>query len=272
MSGLVLRLKQPPRQRIDMSPLSPPRLAGLDQRQIAAIELLLGNQMASAGDIFAIEFGDPRALRIAESCDKLDFIGRGLADGRIAVEGDAGAYLGLAMTGGRISVSGNAWIYGGAGMSGGRIDISGDAGDHLGGALPGERFGLRGGTVKVRGHAGHRLGDRMRRGLIMVEGAIGDYAASRMIAGTIIGLGDRIGVNPGFAMKRGSFISRRAPDGLLPGFADCGRPDYGFAGLLVRTLRNEFPSIETYLPMTGHIRRFAGDLANDGNGELLFWS
>jgi formylmethanofuran dehydrogenase subunit C len=272
MSGLVLRLKQPPRQRIDMSPLSPPRLTGLDQRQIAAIELLVGNHKVAAGDLFAIEFGDPRSLCIAESCGKLDFIGRDLGEGQIEVAGDAGAYLGFAMTGGRITVNGNVWIYGGAGMSGGRIEISGDAGDHLGGALPGERFGQRGGVIMVRGQAGHRLGDRMRRGLIMVEGDIGDYAASRMIAGTIIGLGDNIGANPGFAMKRGTLLARGRPATLLPGFADCGRPDPGFTGLLESALRNDFPSIEARLPMTGAIRRFAGDLANHGKGELLFWS
>lgn len=272
MSGLVLRLKQPPRQRIDMSPLSSARLTGLDQRQIAAIELLMGNQKVATGDLFAIEFGDPQALRIAGSCDKLDFIGRDLGDGQIKVEGDAGAYLGFAMTGGRMSVNGSVWVYGGAGMSGGRIDILGDAGDYLGGALPGERFGLRGGAIMVRGHAGHRLGDRMRRGLIVVEGNIGDYAASRMIAGTIVGLGERIGVNPGLAMKRGTLVARRQPAGLLPGFADCGCPDPGFICLMLRDLRNDFPSIEARLPMTGRIRRFAGDLGNAGKGELLFWS
>jgi formylmethanofuran dehydrogenase subunit C len=271
MSGLVLTLRQRPRQRLDMSPLSPPRLRDMTAREIAAIELLLDNRAVACGELFDIAAGDPRQLRIAGSCDRLDCIGRHLRDGAIEIEGDAGACLGLDMAGGRIAVGGNAGNYAGAGMTGGRIDIAGDAGDRLGGALPGERFGLNGGRVVVRGHAGHRLGDRMRRGLILVEGDVGDFAASRLIAGTIVALGERVGRYPGFAMKRGTLATRRRSPELLPGFADSGTQDQGFLRLMLRDLARDLPDIETRLPPSARVHRYAGDLAANGQGELLIW-
>lgn len=61
------------------------------------------------------------------------------------------------------------------------------------------------------------------------------------------------------------------PAALLPGFADCGRLDPGFLRLMLRTLRIEFPNLERELTGIDRVRRFAGDLANGGKGELLFW-
>lgn len=271
MSGLVLTLKEPPRQRFDLSPLLPERLQGLDAAAISALELAGGNRRAHVGDFFAVTPGDPSDLRIAGSSDRLDHIGHGMTGGAITVAGDAGAYLGLAMTGGRLVVEGNAGPYAAAMLGGGTIEIGGNAGDHLGGAPAGEMKGMGGGLVVVRGNAGERAGDRMRRGTIIVEGSVGACAAARMIAGTLVVLGPELGPYPGFGMKRGTLLHLVRPQRELPSFADCGRHDLGFLGLLLRDLRGHSRRLDSLATRPTSVHRFVGDLANGGMGELLFW-
>ncbi|MGH6933358.1 MAG: hypothetical protein ACREEE_13100 [Dongiaceae bacterium] len=91
-----------------------------------------------------------------------------------------------------------------------------------------------------------------------------------LFASTVIGLGDRVGHYPGFAMKRGTILARHRPTDLLPGFADCGRLDPGFLRLMLRTLATEMPTLAVGSALGDPLRRLAGDLANDGQGELLF--
>lgn len=271
MSGLVLTLKQRPRQRIDLSALIPERLQGLDARAIGALALGSGAQPVSVADLFTIAPGDPADLHIAESCDKLDGIGSNMTSGAITVTGNAGAYLGLAMQSGRIVVRGDAGAYAAAGMRGGQVEIGGNAGDHLGGALAGDMKGMSGGLVVVRGNAGDRAGDRMRRGVIVVEGGVGACAGSRMIAGTLVVLGSALGPYPGFGMKRGTLILLARPPRELPSFADCGRHDLGFLRLLLRDLRGHSRSLDALAERPAQVQRFAGDLAVGGQGEILLW-
>ncbi|WP_119461625.1 formylmethanofuran dehydrogenase subunit C [Rhodospirillaceae bacterium SYSU D60014] len=269
MSGLALTLRDPPRQRLDLSPLTPDRLAGLDEAAIAAIELISGNQRLRVGDLFAIAIGDPADLSIRNACDKLDFIGRAMTDGTITVEGDAGAYVGLGLRGGRIHVRGGVGPWAGAEMHRGVIEIDGDAGDFTAGAVPGETKGMRGGLVIVRGNAGHRAGDRMRRGILVIEGSVGSHAGSRMIAGTVAVLGAAVGPYPGFGMKRGSLILSSAPERPSPTFADCGAHDLGFLKLLPQAVGDRSSRLAELWAMPPRVRRFAGDLAAGGMGEIL---
>jgi len=271
MSGLVLTLKEPPRQRIDMSPLIPQRLQGLDAAAIGGLELASGNRRLRVGDLFAISPGDPNDLHITDSCAKLDGIGQAMAGGTITTQGDAGAYLGLAMEGGRIVVHGNAGAFAAAGMRGGLIEIDGNAGDCIGGALAGEMKGMSGGLVVVRGSAGDRTGDRMRRGTIIVEGDVGACAASRMIAGTLVVLGSALGPYPGFGMKRGTLILLTPPQRQLPSFADAGRHDLGFLRLLLLELRGHSRELDDLATRPTTVHRYVGDLAAGGTGEMLIW-
>lgn len=269
MSELVLTLREPPRQRLDLSPLTPDRLSGLDLGAIAAIELVAGNRPVRVGDYFSISPGDPGTLRIVNACDRLDFIGRGMTTGSIAIEGNVGAYLGLEMHGGALRLHGTAGPYAAAGLRGGSIEIDGHGGDFLGGALPGEMKGMSGGMVVIHGDVGARAADRMRRGIIIVEGGAGAHAASRMIAGTLIVLGRAIGDYPGHGMKRGTVILSRLPERCLPSFGDCGRHELGFVSLLLRRLRGRSPALDRINVASRPVRRFAGDFAADGKGEIL---
>jgi len=271
VSGLVLTLRAPPKQRVDLSALTPDRLQGVDAAAIAKLSLQCGNRPIAVGELFTITSGDPDDLRLVGDCGRFDRIGAEMTSGAITVEGDAGAYLGHAMRGGRMHVRGNAGVGAAQEMRGGEIAIDGDAGDFLGGARPGEMKGMSGGLAIVRGNAGDRVGDRMRRGTIIVDGNLGAYAASRMIAGTVIALGPAVGPYPGFAMKRGSLILLGRPDRMLPTFADCGRHDLTFLRLLFRSLKGRSPHVDELSSRPPIVQRLAGDQSVGGKGEILLW-
>jgi formylmethanofuran dehydrogenase subunit C len=268
MKPFRLKLKERPAQRVDLSPLIPDRLVGKTTAEVGAMELTSGNRRLRVDQLFTVS-GDPGPeLEIAGGCDLLDRIGAGMTQGRIAVQGDAGAYLGAGMSGGNIEIQGNAAAFAASEMRDGRIRIGGNAGDFLGAALPGDHQGMRGGVVLVEGDAGDRAGDRMRRGSLLIGGNTGDYCASRMVAGTIAVWGS-IGRFPGLAMRRGTLLLQQAPPALLPTFNESGTFPFAFLTLLARAWR-ELPGKFGALPDSGlEFRRYMGDLANGGRGEIL---
>jgi formylmethanofuran dehydrogenase subunit C len=271
VSALVFALKTPPRQRVDLSPLTPERLRDMAPGDIARIELASGNRRIAVGELFAVAAGNPGEIIIRGSTSRLDFIGRDMGDGAITVEGDAGAYLGHGLRGGRLRVTGGVGPWAAAEMQGGSIVIEGDAGDFLGAALPGAMRGMSGGLVAVRGRAGERAGDRMRRGIIVIHGAAGAYAGSRMIAGTLAIMGRGSGAYPGLGMKRGTLLFRELPQSVLPSFVDCGLHELGFLSVLHRTLRGLDSGAVANVALATRVRRYVGDVATDGKGEILVW-
>jgi len=136
--------------------------------------------------------------------------------------------------------------------------------------LPGDRQGMRGGTLLVRGNSGERTGDHLRRGCILVEGNSGAYCGSRMVAGTIAVLG-KVGPKAGYAMQRGTLLLYKTPEQLPSTLNDCGEHELDFLSLLM----NSFTALNTRFSGTGNsrnrVRRYAGDLAVNGKGELLVW-
>ena len=254
-----------PAQRLDLSALTPQRLAGLSARDIARIDLASTKERALAGDIFALRSGFPDKIRIHGATARCDYIGAEMASGEIAVEGDAGVEAGRGMTGGRLAITGCAGPLAGSGMSGGRIEIFGDAGERLGGPRAGEMAGMAGGIVIVRGNAGARAGDRMRRGLIVVEGDAAEHAGSRMIAGTLVVAGTA-GPMPGYLQKRGTLLLG-ALAGPAHGFADCGVHDLVFLRLLARALAGD--SAKAADLARSALNRWQGDLCITGKGELF---
>ena len=267
MSALTLTLKTVPPQHVDMSPLIPNQLAGKTLSEIGAILLQSGNQKLRTDALFDIAGDDNSNLIIQNSCKQLDYIGAQLKEGSITIHGDAGAYLGLQMKAGTISLHGNALAFAACGMAGGLLDIHGNTGDFLGGALPGDRKGMKGGTVLVSGDAGDRVGDQMRRGLILIEGNAGSYCASRMLAGTI-GVAGNVGDFVGFGMRRGTLLLLKSP-ALHATIQDCGSHSLPFLSLMFKSFRglhSRFAQLQN-----NRVRRFSGDLANDGKGEILIF-
>lgn len=267
MSALTLTLKHTPAQRLDMSPLVCQKLQGLSIAEIAALELQNGKARQRVDALFTITGSDSQNLVIANSCDKLDYIGKQLDGGTLTVEGDAGAYLGLELKTGTIRVNGNSGLYSGCEMKNGLIEINGNAGDFLGGALPGNKQGMKGGTILVKGNVGARAGDHMRRGQILIEGNAGDYCGSRMLAGTIAVMGNT-GRYPGYAMRRGTLLLWQAPQ-LSATFNDCGSHTLAFLPILFasfRTLNSRFADSSAAF---NRVRRYGGDMAETGRGEVL---
>lgn len=265
MSALAFSLRQAPDQRLDLAPLTPDRLAGLREADIAKLELQTTRERVCVGDVFGLRMGDAAAIHI-DGHERLDRIGCAMASGEIHVDGDAGIQVGRHLRGGRLTVTGNTGPWAGSGMKGGTLKIEGNAGDHLGGPLAGEMAGMRGGVIVVRGNAGERAGDKLRRGTIVVEGDAGDYAGSRMIAGTLI-IGGRAGALPGYLMARGSIVLAGGHEALSPTFADCGVHD-----LVASTLMAHYVapySAELAARLRQPWRRLLGDMAAIGKGEIF---
>ena len=121
------------------------------------------------------------------------------------------------------------------------------------------------GSIICQGDVGDRVGDQMRRGLILIDGDAGDYLASRMVAGTI-GVYGSVGKYTGFAMKRGTILLNNQAD-LHATIQDCGTHNLAFLALLFHSFKpfsTKFNQIKTT-----RAQRFAGDLACNGNGEIL---
>lgn len=268
MTGLTLRLRGRPAQHIDVSGITPDRLAGLSVDAIRALALHLGNRGTELGALFEIEGDDPAELHLEGETGQLDRIGAGLAEGVIVVHGDAGRYLAAGQRGGTIRVEGGAADCAAAGLRGGLLVIEGDAGELLGCPLPAELSGMRGGLVHVKGSAGARACDRMRRGTVVIGGDCGTFAASRMIAGTLVVQG-RTGAQPGYAMRRGTLLLAGAPEPMPATFADCGCHELGFLGLLGRRLAAHGIELGALAASGGRVQRFAGDIAVGGKAEIL---
>jgi formylmethanofuran dehydrogenase subunit C len=265
MSALTFTLKIEPKQRIDLSPLIPDVLAGKSGEEIAAIHLPYGKKQLRVDEAFDVSGNDSNDIVIDNSNAKLDYIGSKMKTGTITVKGDAGSYTGFQMRGGRLSVHGNVDAYAASGMANGLIHIHGNAGDFLAAAIVGDRKGMKGGTVIVTGNAGERVGDQMRRGILLIEGNAGSYCASRMLAGTIGVLGS-VGEYVGYGMRRGTLLLTRTPD-MHATLQDCGTHTLPFLSLMFKSfgqLPSKFAKIDT-----NRVQRYAGDIANDGKGEIL---
>jgi formylmethanofuran dehydrogenase subunit C len=254
-----------PDRRLDLSPLTPERLAGLSVAEIEALPLCAGRHPLSVADIFAVRAGDASEIVIEGGSHRFDRVGAAMRQGSLHIAGDVGQQAGRAMAGGRLAIGGSAGGWAGSGLIGGAVEIAGDAGDWLGGPLPGERSGMRGGTIVVRGHAGIRAGDRMRRGLVIVEGDAGPHAASAMIAGTLVVCGGA-GPLPGILMRRGTIVLGR-PAALAPSFLPTGGTDLVFTRLLAQSAAT-FSATAASCIRAATIRH-AGDLAALGKGEVF---
>lgn len=264
MNALTFTLREHPRQTVDLSPLTPDKLRDKSLDEISALRLASGNRKLRVDELFALTPGDTQQIVIRTDSDKLNFVGREMAQGSITVEGNIGAYAGMHAHGGKLTVTGNVGAYAATGMVAGLMHIGGSAGDFLAASLPGDAHGMRGGTVVVDGNCADRLGDRMRRGVVLIRGATGSYCAARMLAGTIVVEGE-LGIFPGLRMQRGTLLAVHAPR-LPPTFNDCGVHTFPFLRLLTH-----------HLEALGHplrkspvrARRYVGDLASGGRGEIL---
>lgn len=269
MSGLRLKLRAAPSERLDLSRLVPGVLATLSLAEIGRLPVGTTNRVLNAGDVFEITGLADGTVTFEGGSDRFDFLGAGNDGGTIIVAGDVGAYCGSLMKRGRIEIHGNAGNFLASGLKGGVVTVNGSARDNVGGLQPGERFGMTGGTVVVEGMIGERAGDRMRRGTIITRSTCGAMAGSRMVGGTIWAEGG-LGQGAGTLMRRGTLIAPKV-EHVLPTFVDCGRHDLVVLRVMSRALSAELGPLAPK-PITAPVRRLAGDMATIGKGEILLLS
>jgi len=267
MSMLTFTVKHRTDQRVDMSPLVCHLLKGMEPAEIAKLELQNGKQKIQVQELFNISGSDTQNIVIKNSFAKLDFIAKELTDGRMTVEGDAGAYFGMGMKSGELTLDGNAGLYAACEMKNGLLTIDGNAGDFLGAALPGNKQGMKGGTVIVKGDVGQRAGDHMRRGTMLIEGDAGDYCGSRMIAGTIAVMGST-GRFLGYAMQRGTLLLWKTPQ-LSATFNDCGSHTLAFLPILFKSFVKFDSKFAAESAAFNRVQRYGGDMAEKGRAEVL---
>ncbi|MGD9669362.1 MAG: formylmethanofuran dehydrogenase subunit C [Hyphomicrobiaceae bacterium] len=266
MSGFTLTPKSAPTERLDLSGLTPSALAGKSAGQIAHIVLGTSKAPVTVGDVFEIRGSAGDALTIAGGSDRYDFVGAKLESGAIVVTGDVGAYAAAEMKGGQLEIGGSAGLGLGAGMKGGIVHVKGSAGELVGGVRLGSQYGMQGGTIVVEGDVGERAGDRMRRGTIIAHGTFGRWAGTRMMGGTLWTL-KGFGDEPGLQMRRGTLVAPGVTK-MLPTFGDGGMHDLTILKIMSRDLAKRIGPLAPP-PLPPKVRKYSGDLAIFGKGELL---
>ena len=115
------------------------------------------------------------------------YIGCGMKEGILHVEGTPGNALACYLDGGTILVDGNAQDAVADTMNAGLLAVRGSAGDAL-------AYGMRGGCVYILGDAGYRAGVHMKayeenRSTLVVGGRTGSFLGEYLAGGLIVVLG-----------------------------------------------------------------------------------
>jgi formylmethanofuran dehydrogenase subunit C len=250
--GISARLRGPLQAPADLSAVLAGSWSGLTAAEVARRPVLVdGGTSVPLGDLFELAGGPAGRIRFEGDLAGANRIGAGLAEGEVIVDGSVGDETGI-------------------GMSAGVIDVHGDAGARTGGAEGDARRGMTGGELLVRGGAGPEPGTRMRRGLLVVMGDIAGQAGPGMIAGTVVVFGSA-GPAPGRWSKRGSIVAL-GPVEVPPTYryACTYQPDH--LRLTLIRLRKRYGLAVDERQVSGFYRRYSGDLADLGRGEILAWT
>jgi formylmethanofuran dehydrogenase subunit C len=250
--GIVARLRAPLKAPTDLSEALGGEWTALPPLELARRPLTPGDsKTAAVGDLFEVTGTPSGRIRFEGDLTNANGLGAGLMQGEVVVEGDVGDSVG-------------------SGMAGGAIHVRGRAGHRPGGAAAEARRGMTGGELVIRGAAGTDAGLRMRRGLLVIGGDAGDRAGAGMIAGTVVVLGDA-GASAGLWSKRGSVVALGSV--AIPPtyrYACTYRPPHLRLVLGRLRARYELPLHDQHL--AGLYRRYSGDLADIGKGEILAWT
>jgi len=144
---------------------------------------------------------------------------------------------------------------------------TGNAGDRLGAGRLAAARGMSGGEIIVRGNAGAEIGAKMRRGTVIVAGNAGPRAGIGVIAGNVIVFGSA-GEDPGRFNKRGTIVVCGGVT-VAPTYRyDCTyRPPHLAVTMVHLKSRRKFAIDDDV--STARFRRYTGDMAELGRGEIL---
>jgi formylmethanofuran dehydrogenase subunit C len=252
VSGLEATLKNRLRQRADFSEVLAPPWTMLTAGDLAQRMVHLERDgRVQVGDLFELG-GEPNGrIRFTGDLDLADRLAAGLSEGEVRVEGSVGREAGL-------------------GMAGGALVINGNAGPRAGAAPAGFKRGMTGGELIVRGSAGPEAGAAMRRGLLAIGREAGSGTGLGMIAGTVVVCGPA-GPDTGLWSKRGSVVALGpiAPP-ITYVYACTYQPVH--LRLVLARLRTRYRLPVRRAHLTGLYRRYSGDMAELGKGEILEWT
>lgn len=159
-----------------------------------------------------------RQCRI-QGCLGQRFIGAGMKDRTIIIEGTPGNALGAYLDGAQIAVNGNAQDAVGDTMNEGKIVVYGNIGDAAG-------YAMRGGALFVKGNAGYRAGIHMKAyqqkiPVMVIGGSAGSFLGEYQAGGKIIVLGLQskggriVGNFPCTGMHGGKMYLRGRAEGVV---------------------------------------------------------
>jgi len=134
----------------------------------------------------AIRSSTDKIINISD-CLGQRYIGSGLSDKEILIEGIPGNALGSYLDGSNITVMANVQDAVGDTMNAGNIYVHGSSGDATG-------YAMRGGKIFVKGNAGYRAGIHMKAykdklPVLVVGGSAGSFLGEYQSGGIIIVLG-----------------------------------------------------------------------------------
>jgi formylmethanofuran dehydrogenase subunit C len=250
--GLVARLKASLQQRVDFSEVLTAPWTALSASELAQRPVYLEREgRVALGELFELT-GEPNGrIRFVGELDQVDRLGAELSEGEVIIEGDLGQEAGIA-------------------LAGGALDIHGNAGRRAGAAPLGFKRGMTGGELIVRGSAGPEAGAAMRRGLLVIARTAGERTALGMIAGTVLVIGSA-GPDTGLWSKRGSVVAL-GPITPPPTYAYACTYQPVHLRLMLTRLRLRYGLSIHRRHLTGFYRRYSGDMAELGKGEILEWT
>ena len=252
MTEMVATLKTPLRQRVACAEILSGSWTHLSARELAGRPVYLERDgQVALGEIFELRGVPGGRIRFVGNLELADGFAAGLSEGEVVVEGNLGSEAGIA-------------------LAGGALDVHGNTGPRTGAAPLGFKRGMTGGELIVRGSAGTEAGAGMRRGLIVIVGKAGNQTGLRMIAGNVVVFGSA-GLDCGLWSKRGTVV---ALGEITP------PPTYSYActyhpphlKLLLTRLKVTYGLPVRARHLTGFYRRYSGDMAELGKGEILEWS
>jgi len=252
MTEMVATLKTPLRQRVACAEILSGSWTHLSARELAGRPVYLERDgQVALGEIFELRGVPGGRIRFVGNLELADGFAAGLSEGEVVVEGNLGSEAGIA-------------------LAGGALDVHGNTGPRTGAAPLGFKRGMTGGELIVRGSAGTEAGAGMRRGLIVIVGKAGNQTGLSMIAGNVVVFGSA-GLDCGLWSKRGTVV---ALGEITP------PPTYSYActyhpphlKLLLTRLKVTYGLPVRARHLTGFYRRYSGDMAELGKGEILEWS
>ncbi|MGD2200807.1 MAG: formylmethanofuran dehydrogenase subunit C [Candidatus Bathyarchaeota archaeon] len=275
MKELRFTPKKLPEIPLEAEVISPDKVAAKTLEEVRALPVYVGNTRHSLGDFFQVAgetAGAPseQLIVVDGEVESVKYIGAEMSAGRILVEGCVGMHAGAQMSGGILIVSGSASDWAGAEMKGGLLRIHGDSGHQTGAAYRGSAEGMTGGCIAVGGDVGLETGSFMRRGMIVIMGDAEPFLGAHMNGGEIFVFGKvsrRLGAE---AKGNGGFIACLGKvESLLPTYVYDTTYRPSFMKLYLRQLRDELGIQEAGEFLETPFRRYRGDIAVGGTGEIL---